>query len=51
MEKIDRLKQLLLTYRTEDISKLTFEQRMNFDDVFAQEIEKLFTIPVEHNDQ
>jgi hypothetical protein len=46
MEKIDRLKQLLLTHRTEDISKLTFEQRMNFDDVFAQEIVKLFAIPV-----
>ena len=47
MEKINRLKQLLLTHRTEDISKLTFEQRINFDDAFAQEIEKLFTIPVD----
>jgi len=28
METIDRLKQMLLVYRTEDISKLTFEERM-----------------------
>ena len=26
METIDRLKQMLLVYRTEDISKLTFEE-------------------------
>lgn len=45
MEKIDRLKQLLLTHRTEDITKLTFEERLEFDDVFAQEIVKLFAIP------
>lgn len=45
MDKIDRLKQLLLTHRTENISKLNFEQRMNYDDVFAQEIVKLFAIP------
>jgi hypothetical protein len=45
MDKIDRLKQLLLTHRTEDISKLTFEERIDFDDAFAQEIVKLFAIP------
>lgn len=45
MDKIDRLKQLLLTHRTEDISKLTFEQRLKFDNTFAEEIVKLFTIP------
>ena len=45
MDKIDRLKQLLLTHRTEDISKLTFEERLDFDDAFAQEIVKLFAMP------
>ena len=45
MEKIDRLKQLLLTHRIEDITKLTFEERLDFDDAFAQEIVKLFAIP------
>jgi hypothetical protein len=46
MDKIERLKQLLLTHRTENINKLTFEQRIDFDDVFAQEIVKLFAIHV-----
>lgn len=45
MDKIDRLKQLLLTHRTENISKLTFEERLKFDDSFAEEIVKLFAIP------
>lgn len=41
---IDRLKQILLVYRTEDISKLTFEERMEYDNTFAEEIVKLFPI-------
>lgn len=44
METIDRLKQILLVYRTEDISKLTFEERMEYDNAFAEEIVKLFPI-------
>lgn len=44
METIERLKQLLLVHRTEDISKLTFEERMEYDNAFAEEIVKLFPI-------
>lgn len=44
METIDRLKQILLVYRTEDISKLTFEERMEYDNAFTEEIVKLFPI-------
>lgn len=51
MDKIDILKQLLLTHRTENISKLTFEERLKFDDSFAEEIVKLFAIPDVSNNE